>query len=190
MALMPFTNLSDDDKKTLRKVARDSIHYGLQQHKPLAINLSDYNAPLTSQGASFVTLNLHHQLRGCIGTLEAYQPLVKDVAEHAFAAAFRDPRFPPLTADEEPHLELHISILSKATPIEFSDEEDLLKKIEPGIDGLILEDKHHKGTFLPSVWEQLTTPREFLNQLKLKAGLKQDDWNEHIRVCRYHTTGF
>lgn len=190
MVLMPFTNLSDDDKKTLRQAAQDSIHYGLQHHKPLPISLSDYNEPLTTQGASFVTLNLNHQLRGCIGTLEAYQPLVKDVAHHAFAAAFQDPRFPPLTADEEQHLELHISVLSKPVPIEFSDEEDLLTKIEPGIDGLILEDNYHKGTFLPSVWEQLATPREFLNHLKLKAGLRQDDWSKDIRIYRYHTIGF
>lgn len=190
MALMPFTSLNDNDKKVLRQMAQDSIHYGLQHHRPLPVNLNDFNEPLTAQGASFVTLNLNHQLRGCIGTLEAYQPLVKDVADHAFAAAFRDPRFAPVTADEEQHLELHISVLSKPVPIEFSDEADLLTKIEPGIDGLILEDKYHKGTFLPSVWEQLATPGEFLNHLKLKAGLKQDDWNEDIRVFRYHTTGF
>ncbi len=190
MVLMSFTSLSDDDKKILREVARDSIHYGLQHHKPLPINLSDYKERLTIPGASFVTLNLNHQLRGCIGTLEAYQPLVKDIADHAFAAAFQDPRFPPVTADEEQHLELHVSVLSKPVPIEFSDEEDLLTKIEPGIDGLILEDKHHKGTFLPSVWEQLTSPREFLSHLKLKAGLKQDDWNENIQIYRYHTSGF
>lgn len=187
---MPFTKLSDNDKKVLRKVARDSIHYGLQHHKPLPISLGDYNECLNTPGASFVTLNLNHQLRGCIGALEAYQPLVKDVADHAFSAAFQDPRFSPITADEEQHLELHISVLSKPTPIEFSDEEDLLTKIKPDIDGLILEDKHHKGTFLPSVWEQLTTPREFLNHLKLKAGLRQDDWNEDIRVYRYHTISF
>ncbi len=187
---MPFTELNDDDKKILRQVAQDSIHYGLQHHKPLPVNLSDYNEPLTTQGASFVTLNLNHQLRGCIGALEAYQPLVKDVADHAFAAAFQDPRFPPVTVDEEQHLELHISVLSKPVPIEFSDEEDLLTKIKPDIDGLILEDNYHKGTFLPSVWEQLTTPREFLNHLKLKAGLRQDDWNEDIRIYRYHTISF
>jgi len=187
---MPFTELNDDDKKILRQVAQDSIHHGLQHHKPLAINLSDYNQRLTSPGASFVTLNLKHQLRGCIGALEAYQPLVKDIADHAFAAAFQDPRFPPVTADEAAHLELHISVLSKPTPIEFSDEEDLLTKIEPGVDGLILEDNFHKGTFLPSVWEQLATPREFLDNRKLKAGLKQHDWNKDMRVYRYYTTIF
>jgi len=187
---MPFTSLNDDDKKNLRQVAQDSIHYGLQHQRPLPISLSDYNERLTTPGASFVTLNLNHQLRGCIGTLEACQPLVKDVADHAFAAAFQDPRFPPLTADEEQHLELHISVLSKPVAIEFSNEADLLTKIEPGIDGLILEDNSHKGTFLPSVWEQLATPREFLSHLKLKAGLRQDDWNDDIRVYRYHTISF
>jgi AmmeMemoRadiSam system protein A len=190
MALMPFTELDDDDKKILRQLAQDSIHYGLQHHKPLPLNLGDYNQHLARPGASFVTLNLNHQLRGCIGALEAYQPLVKDVVDHAFAAAFNDPRFPPVTTDEAAHLELHISVLSKPTPIEFSDEDDLLTKIEPGVDGLILEDNFHKGTFLPSVWEQLTTPREFLDHLKLKAGLKPHDWNEDIRVYRYHTTSF
>lgn len=190
MAPMPSTELNDNDKKILRQLAQDSIHYGLQHHKPLPINLSDYNQRLTTQGASFVTLNLNHQLRGCIGTLEAYQPLVKDVADHAFAAAFQDPRFPPVTASEESHLELHISVLSKPAPIEFIDEKDLLTKIEPGIDGLILEDRYHKGTFLPSVWEQLPSAEDFLKHLKLKAGLKPDDWNNDIRIYRYHTTGF
>lgn len=187
MAPMSFTELTAAEKSTLLDIARKSIDYGLEHGKPLPVNTVDYSAALQKKAATFVTLNLHHQLRGCIGTLEAHQPLVVDVADHAFAAAFHDPRFPSVTSAESKHLEIHISILTPASPMSFKSEADLIRQIQPGIDGLILEDGYHKGTFLPSVWESLSSAKEFLQHLKLKAGLKKDYWSDNIKVSRYRT---
>ena len=184
---MSFTELSSDDKTLLLDIARRSIQHGLEHRKPLPVDPAEFSPLLQEQGATFVTLNLHHQLCGCIGTLQAYQPLVKDVADHAYAAAFDDPRFPSLSTSEEPDLELHISILTPAEPMEFSSEQDLLEQIQPGIDGLILESGYHKGTFLPSVWESLPDKQQFLRHLKQKAGLPPDYWSDDVRVSRYQT---
>lgn len=183
-------SLTESERNTLLKVARDSIAHGLQTGQPLPIRRSDYAAKLTVARASFVTLERQGQLRGCIGMLEAVRPLVEDVAENAFAAAFRDPRFPPLRADELADLAIHISILSPAEPIEFSSEQDLLSKIRPGVDGLILQDGGHRATFLPSVWEQLPDPGQFLRHLKQKAGLPAEYWSDSIKISRYTTEMF
>jgi AmmeMemoRadiSam system protein A len=122
--------------------------------------------------------------------LEARQPLVNDVAYNAFAAAFSDPRFQPVSNDEREHLEFHISVLTPATPMTFDSEEDLLKQIRPGIDGLVLEDGQYRGTFLPAVWESLPDAESFLQHLKQKAGLPQDYWSETIKISRYTTESF
>ena len=119
--------------------------------------------------------------------MQAYQPLIKDVAEHAYAAAFNDPRFSSVTAAEAPQLELHISILTPSEAIDFSSESDLLSQIQPGIDGLILESGYHRGTFLPAVWESLPEPEQFLRHLKQKAGLPASYWSDDIKVSRYRT---
>lgn len=187
---MSFTKLNDADKKTLLDVAKKSIHYGLKNQCALPIDLNTYNPLLTEHGASFVTLNLNHNLRGCIGTLESFQPLVKDVSEHAFAAAFKDPRFTPVTQNEIEHLEIHISVLTKSVAIDFINETDLLSKLKPGVDGLILQEDFHKATFLPSVWEQLPAAEDFLNHLKIKAGLDKNYWSKNIEVFRYQTISF
>ena len=188
---MQFTDISENDKNILLETARHSIAYGLEHRQALPIKveneLENYSSLLKSQAATFVTLNKQEQLRGCIGTLKAYQPLVKDVSEHAYAAAFQDPRFPPVTEQELNLLEIHISILTPGEPMSFTSEEDLLKQLQPGIDGLILNDGPHKATFLPSVWEQLKEPKEFLNHLKRKAGLDDDYWSEEMKVFRYKT---
>ena len=144
----------------------------------------------TGMRASFVTLHRQGELRGCIGHLEGVQPLVVDVAENAFAAAFRDPRFPPLAEPELAGLALHISVLTPATELEFESEQDLVAQLRPGIDGLILQEGAARGTFLPSVWESLPDPHQFLAQLKRKAGLPSDHWSERIRVFRYETEAF
>jgi len=187
---MSFTKLNNDDKQILLDVAKNSIKHGLKNQCPLPVELNKYSPLLTESGASFVTLNLNHQLRGCIGTLEAFQPLVTDVSKHAYAAAFKDPRFSPLTEDEFKDLEIHISVLTKSTAIEFTDEEDLLRKVRPGVDGLILQEGPHRATFLPSVWEQLSAPEDFLNHLKVKAGLSEHYWSKDIDVSRYQTISF
>lgn len=182
--------LNDTDKKILHDIARASIQYGLKHQRPLPVDPDDYPAHLRTNNATFVTLKINNDLRGCIGTLQAHQPLVSDVAEHAYAAAFRDPRFDPLSEDEFSKLDYHISILSDPEPVEFKSEADLLTKIRPGIDGLILEDGFHKGTFLPSVWESLPTAEMFLNHLKQKAGLSANYWSDAIKIQRYTVEEF
>jgi len=177
--------ISDSAKQILLDVARQSIQYGLQHANPLPVEPGDYPEELQAQGASFVTLSLDQQLRGCIGSLEARRPLVLDVADNAFAAAFRDPRFPPLSEAEFPDLDYHISILTPPEPMQFNDEAELLAQIRPKVDGLVLEDRGHRGTFLPSVWESLPQPGEFLQHLKLKAGLPIDYWSDTLKVSRY-----
>ena len=184
MALMSLTK---EHQQRLLDLARKSIQHGLQTGRPLKVSLADYPAELTEQRATFVTLQKHQQLRGCIGMLEAVRPLVEDIAENAFLAAFRDPRFPPLTDDEFGELEIHLSILTPATPLAFTSEQDLINQLQPGIDGLILQEVHRRGTFLPSVWEQLPEPEQFLRHLKQKAGLPSDYWSETIKMYRYRT---
>ena len=182
--------LNDTYRKQLLQLASNSIDYGLQQGKALPVKLDDYDLILQQPAACFVTLHMNDQLRGCIGSLEAQQPLVKDVSDNAYAAAFRDPRFPPLQAHEKTSLKLSISVLTPSTPISFISEEDLLEKIRPEIDGLILQDGHHRGTFLPSVWEQLPDKQQFLQHLKLKAGLPVNYWSDSIQISRYQTESF
>jgi AmmeMemoRadiSam system protein B/AmmeMemoRadiSam system protein A len=137
------------------------------------------------QGATFVTLTQNGRLRGCIGSLEAHRPLGEDLLENARAAAFRDPRFAPLTAEELPRTRVEVSILTKAAPIDFKDEADLLRQLRPGVDGIILELGRHRATFLPQVWEQLPEARMFMAHLKQKAGLAADFWSNDLRVSRY-----
>ena len=180
-------SLNKEQQLRLLDLAKSSIQHGLQTGRPLKINLTDFPAELTERRATFVTLHKHHQLRGCIGMLEAVRPLAEDIAENAFLAAFRDPRFPPLAADEFGELDIHLSILTPAEPVSFTSEQDLINQLQPGIDGLILEEGRRRGTFLPSVWEQLPEPQQFLRHLKQKAGLSPDYWSENIRISRYRT---
>lgn len=182
--------LSAEERAILLDLARRSIAHGLDHGTALRVDPADYPEPLRAERAAFVTLHRDGELRGCIGHLEACQALVSDVAENAFAAAFRDPRFPPLTRQEASRLAVHISVLSPAEPMTFSSEADLLAQIRPGVDGLILRDGFARGTFLPSVWESLPQPRDFLNHLKRKAGLPTDHWSDRIRVERYTTESF
>jgi len=183
---MPSTKLSLKDKKSLLTTARHAIQYGLAYQKAPHMELDKYTPELQAIGASFVTLKESNQLRGCIGTLEAKLPLIQDVAEHAFAAAFNDPRFPPVTHIEEPVIHISISILSQAHPMTFNSEQGLLAQLQVGKDGLIFQYKNHNSTFLPSVWDQIQTPAEFLNHLKVKAGLTQDFWSDEIKISRYY----
>ena len=176
---------STAEKNLILDIATNAIKFGLETQQVLPLKLTDYPKKLSADGASFVTLEINQQLRGCIGTLEAYQPLIQDIAQNAYAAAFRDPRFPPLTTKEYPHITKHISILSSTIPIIFTSEQDLLQQLRPGIDGLVLADQGKRGTFLPTVWQSLPTPKLFLNQLKLKAGLPTNYWSTTIQVARY-----
>lgn len=183
-------SISDTHRRVLLDTARSSILHGLRSGKPLEVDPQAFDPELQAVRASFVTLDKQHELRGCIGHLEAIQPLVSDVAENAFNAAFRDTRFAPLSEEEFDDLEIHISVLSPAEPLVITSEQDLLRQMRPGVDGLILEDGVYRGTFLPSVWEQLPSPEEFLTHLKMKAGLPVDYWSDSLRVYRYTTESF
>nr|WP_277628138.1 AmmeMemoRadiSam system protein A [Arsenicicoccus dermatophilus] len=141
-------------------------------------------------GAAFVTLHLGGRLRGCIGSLSAYRPLVDDVRGNARAAALDDPRFRPVTPDEIDHVDLEVSVLSRPEPLTFSSEADLVAQLRPHVDGLLLEAPGHRGTYLPQVWEQLPDPADFLRSLKTKARLHQDWWGEDVRVSRYTVTAW
>lgn len=182
--------LNTQQRQVLLQTARDSIRTGLEEGHPLQVNPADFETALQAERATFVTLNKEGQLRGCIGHLEAIQPLIKDVADNAFGAAFRDNRFPPLSEKEFAQLQIHISVLSPPEPLSFASEEDLLQQIRPGIDGLIMQDGYYRGTFLPSVWEQLPTREEFLAHLKLKSGLPANYWSDSLKVSRYTTESF
>ncbi len=177
-------------RSALLTIARDSIDHGLVHGTAGHPDLADLPPELGEPRATFVTLHLDGQLRGCIGSLEARRPLAEDVAENAFAAAFRDPRFRPVAAAEAPRLALEISVLSPPEPMHFRSEADLLAQLRPGLDGLILSDLGRRGTFLPSVWSQLPAPRDFLVHLKHKAGLPADHWSATLSVARYTTEAF
>ncbi len=146
-----------------------------------ALALPDMQQP----GATFVTLTLDGELRGCIGTLQAHRPLIDDVRANALAAAFLDPRFMPLTREEFDLVRVEVSLLAPPTPMAFVSEADALAQLRPNIDGVILESGWHRATFLPQVWESLPAPQQFMAQLKRKAGLPADDWNADIQISRY-----
>ncbi len=179
-----------EERRILLDVAAASVRHGLETGHPLPIRLEDYPESLREPGATFVTLNLDGRLRGCIGSLQPIRPLVEDVAENAFAAAFRDPRFPPVTDAEYPRLDYHISILNPPEPMTVASEADLLRQLRPGVDGLVLIEGNRRATFLPSVWEQLPDPRQFLANLKIKASLPVDYWSDTLRFERYTVEEF
>jgi AmmeMemoRadiSam system protein A len=140
---------------------------------------------LRQPGACFVTLNIDERLRGCIGTLKAHRTLIEDVKANARSAAFRDPRFPPLSAAELDRLTVEVSVLSALEAMAVQDERDALSQLRPGVDGLVFEYGHHRSTFLPQVWEDLQEPFEFLATLKQKAGLPPDFWEPEVKLARY-----
>jgi len=140
---------------------------------------------LDQPGATFVTLMQDGELRGCVGSLEARRALSDDVRANALAAAFRDPRFPPLVAHEFALTTVEVSLLSSPQPLAVADEADLVRQLRPGVDGIVLQYEHRRATFLPQVWETLPEPREFVAALKRKAGLQENFWAPGMNVARY-----
>jgi AmmeMemoRadiSam system protein A len=145
---------------------------------------------LTEPGATFVTLRWRGELRGCIGTLSARQSLLEDVREHAVAAGFRDPRFPPLSAGEFAEIQVEVSVLTPSEPVQAASEAQARTQLEPGVDGVVLEWRHARATFLPQVWEQLPEPADFLGALRRKAGLPEDFWAADLKLSRYRVHKF
>lgn len=140
---------------------------------------------LSRPGATFVTLTQRGDLRGCIGSLQACDPLIDDVSNNAISAALHDPRFMPLTADELNSLGVEVSLLSELQPLRFASEVDALAQLRPDIDGVVFECGSYRSTFLPQVWESLPQPEQFLAKLKSKARLPEDFWDEGIKLSRY-----
>ncbi len=136
-------------------------------------------------GATFVTLTLHGRLRGCIGSLEATQPLIDDVRQNAVAAAFRDPRFAPLTLDEFAEVIIDVALLSKPELIRFSSEADAASQLNPGLDGVTLEYGGNRASFLPHAWADSPDPQVFLALLKEQAGLADDFWSDEIKLSHF-----
>ena len=166
-------------------IAASSIEHGLAHDRPLPVALDSVPEDLRGHGAAFVTLKRGGRLRGCIGTAEAHRPLAADVAENAYRAAFKDPRFPRLTNEECVNLDLSVSVLTTPEPMTFGDQADLLAQLRPGTDGLIVADGRKRALYLPSVWEQLPEAENFLAQLKLKAGMAADHWSAAFRAHRF-----
>lgn len=179
-----------NQQRQLLGLAGAAIRYGIVNHTVMPLNTADYETPLQEPLATFVTLKKHGQLRGCIGTLNAQRPLIEDIVYNAWQAAAHDPRFDPVQENELQDLHISISILSPPQAFSVTSEEDLIGKLRPGKDGLIIEDGYHRATFLLSVWQQLPEPMDFVGHLKLKAGLPGDHWSSTIKVQRYTSFEF
>jgi AmmeMemoRadiSam system protein A len=169
---------------TLLPIARASIASQFGKR-----HAADESAPwLREQGASFITLNLDNKLRGCIGSLKAHRTLLDDIKANALAAAFKDPRFKPLSAAEYENIEVEISLLSALTAMQFTDEASALAQLQPNVHGVIFEYGHHRSTFLPQVWEHFADPMMFLATLKQKAGLPPNFWEAGVKLHTYTVT--
>lgn len=173
--------LPQDAGHTLLPLARAAIARELGRAQRVNANA----AWLREQGACFITLMHEEKLRGCIGTLRAHRALCDDVTANAVAAAFRDPRFRPLTPAEFEATLVEISVLSPLEPLAVSDETDALARLRPGVDGVVFHYGHHGSTFLPQVWENFNDPADFLAHLKYKAGLPPDFWDSEVKLSRY-----
>jgi len=173
---MDTSNLSPSEKETLLKVARQSLELGLRGEKLPPLNAETHL--LQADGATFVTLTINGQLRGCIGALEPYQPLIEDVRVHALAAAQNDYRFSPVRPEELDQIEIEISRLTPPIPLEYGDALDLLRKLRPKVDGVVIKDGPRRATFLPQVWQQLPDPHVFLSELCQKMGAPSNLWQQ------------
>ena len=143
---------------------------------------------LREPGATFITLRRLGDLRGCVGTIQAYRPLLDDVRSNARAAAFSDTRFPPVRPAEYAAISLEVSLLSPCEPFEVDGEHEAVRRLRPGTDGVVFEFQGHRSTFLPQVWEQLPDPWDFLAHLKNKAGFPSSFWDPEVKLWRYTVT--
>ena len=188
--MRPAEPLPDDAASVLTTLARAAIADELREPGPPASPRPVEPEWLSQPGASFVTLTIGGTLRGCIGSLEAWRPLGADVSANAVAAAFRDPRFPALSAAEYDRVAVEVSVLTAPEPVAFTSRDDLLAQLRPGVDGLILTARGRRGTFLPQVWDELPEPVDFLAHLLRKAGLPASYWGADVEIERYTVTAF
>ncbi len=188
--MMP-ESLSQENRNVLLKLARQSMALAVKEKQRLQLDLKTYALPLQEHGASFVTLTIQQGLRGCIGALEAHQPLVEDVCEHASAAALEDYRFPPVSIRELDTIQIEISRLTQPHALSYLDPNDLVAHLTPGQDGVILKDGMRRATFLPQVWEKLPDPAQFLGNLCEKMGAPYFLWQQKkLQVFTYQVEEF
>jgi AmmeMemoRadiSam system protein A len=178
-------SFSPEEERALLALADESIRRGLDGEGPLVPDLDGLPEALLRKGGAFVTVTVDGDLNGCIGTLEGEEPLARSVARLAWDSAFGDPRLPTLRRAEYGRMRIEISVLSPLEPVEAPSEEALLAVVRPGVDGLLIESGRHRATFLPAVWEKIADPRQFLDQLFLKAGLPPGRWPSDLQVWRY-----
>ena len=185
-------NLTLEEQQILLRLAREAMERGVRDEEIPLLELDSLPARLREEGSSFITLTLRGQLRGCIGALEAHQPLAQDVYEHAVAAALKDPRFPPVREEELSVIEIEVSLLTCPVPLEYRDANELLSKLRPHVDGVVLRDDfYHRATFLPQVWEKIPNGEEFLCNLCYKMGLEPDIWRrKRFEVLTYQVEEF
>ncbi len=183
--------LSEIDKKELLKIAREAITRAVRNEQLKKIKLQEHSQLLRDPGASFVTLTMCEKLRGCIGVLEAYQPLISDVQEHAVAAAMADYRFPDVREEELQQINIEISRLTPVHLMDYSTHKDLVSKLQVNVDGVLIKAGGRKATFLPQVWEKVPDPEQFLSQLCLKMGAQPDLWRrKQLQVYTYQVEKF
>jgi len=183
--------LNDEERQLLLRLAREALKNGVAGRTMLRLKLETLPPALQAKGASFVTLTKGGELRGCIGALEPYQALAEDVREHAVAAALEDPRFPPVSPPEVDGIEIEISRLTIAQNLDYKDADDLLAKLRPNVDGVILRDGIRRATFLPQVWEKIPDKAEFLDNLCYKMGEAPNIWRrKHLEVQTYQVEEF
>ena len=183
--------LSGEEQKLLLKTARNAIRQELDKEEKLPLVMDEYSPKLQEKGACFITIKKNGVLRGCVGSIEAVHPLIQDVQERAVAAAFQDYRFPSLTLPELDEISIEISRLTQPRKLTYEDGEDLIAKLRPRIDGVILRHQTRRATFLPQVWEQLPNPELFLNRLCAKMGLDQSIWRStKLQVETYQVEKF
>ena len=188
---MSEDKLTTEEKQILLQIARQSLEAGVRGGKLPPLELRSLPPRLQEQGTAFVTLTIQGNLRGCIGALEPYQPLAEDVREHAIAAALQDYRFPNVQTDELSQIEIEVSRLTVPVPLEYNDAEDLLAKLRPGIDGVLLRDGPRRATFLPQVWEKIPNSADFLDNLCYKMGAPRDLWRKKpLQVSIYRVEEF
>lgn len=183
--------LTQNEQKRLLIIARQALENAVRGEPLAEIDLEKLPLALQKPGASFVTLTIQGRLRGCIGALDAYQPLAHDVQEHAAAAALQDFRFPSVQPAELPHIRIEVSALTPRIPLDYDGPQDLVAKLRPKVDGVILQDGKKKATFLPQVWEKLPDPEEFLSHLCMKMGAPEDLWRKKpLNVYIYQVQEF
>lgn len=181
----PETRIHAGEAELLLDIAHQSILAGLRGRLPLAPDPADLPAVLRARVGSFVTLTVLGELNGCIGSIEGFEPLGVSVARHAWAAAFSDPRLPPLRRSDYEHLTIEVSVLSRLAEIPVDSRRELLADLRPGVDGLVIEARRQRAVFLPAVWDALPDPVEFLDRLYMKAGLVPGSWPDRMQAFRF-----